>query len=270
VRVLSVSRSGFYAWKKRKGQASKRAAAQRVCDENVKSIFIAKKSRYGAPRIHKHLKVRGMSYNQKTIEASLRRQQLQAKAKRKFKATTNSRHTLPVAENILNRNFSACEPNKKYVGDITYLWTDEGWLYLAVWIDLYSRAVVGWSMSERMTADLVCDAFNMALDRRGHPKRVLVHSDRGSQYCSTPFRRLLARYRCIQSMSKEGDCFDNACAESFFHSLKVEAIHGERFKTRAEMRSAVFNYIEVDYNLTRLHSAIGYVSPMQFEQQNAA
>lgn len=270
VNVLAVSRSGYFAWKKRQGQTSSRTEAQRICDEKVKSIFLANKSRYGAPRIHEDLKDQGIFYNRKTVSASLKRQELQAKARRKYKATTNSQHGLSVAENLLNREFTATQPNQKYVGDITHLETGEGWLYLAVWIDLYSRAVVGWSMSERMTATLVCDAFNMALDRRGQPKTILVRSDRGSQYCSTDFRQLLNKNRCIQSMGRKGNCYDNSCSESFFHSLKVEAIHGECFTTREEMHSAVFNYIEVDYNLTRRHSSNGYISPMQFEQRNAA
>jgi transposase InsO family protein len=177
---------------------------------------------------------------------------------------------MPVAENLLKQNFSAALPNQKWVGDITYLWTDEGWLYLATVIDLFSRRVVGWAMSERMTATLICDALTMALWRRGRPSAVIFHSDRGSQYCSTQYQNLLKEHRLICSMSGTGNCYDNACAESFFHSLKVEAIHGERFAAREDMRRAVFAYIEIDYNRTRRHSAIGQISPAAFEAQQVA
>ena len=161
-------------------------------------------------------------------------------------------------------------PNQKYVSDITYLWTDEGWLYLATVIDLYSRIVIGWSLSERMTAQLVCDALNMALWRRHRPRGVIVHSDRGSQYCSVAYQSLLKQHGLLCSMSAKGNCYDNACAESFFHTLKVEAIHGERFATRDIMRQTVFEYIEVDYNRIRRHSANGYISPAAFEAQRVA
>ena len=186
------------------------------------------------------------------------------------KAATNSKHNLPVAPNLLEQDFTATAPNQKYVGDIIYLWTDEGWLYLATIIDLYSRLVLGWSMSERMTAQLVCDALKMALWRRHMPINVIVHSDRGSQYCSGAYQKLLDEHGLICSMSGKGNCYDNGCAESFFHSLKVEAIHGERFVTREEMRQTVFGYIEVDYNRTRRHSANGYISPEAFEVKNVA
>jgi putative transposase len=198
------------------------------------------------------------------------RQGLCAKAGKKFKVTTNSKHELPVAKNILQQNFSASAPNQKWVGDITYLWTQEGWLYLATVIDLYSRMVVGWAMSERMTADLVGNALSMALWKRGMPTGVIVHSDRGSQYCSELYQRLLTKHGLACSMSGTGNCHDNACAESFFHSMKVEAIHGERFETREKMRRVVFEYIEVDYNRIRRHSTNGQISPVAFEAKQVA
>lgn len=204
------------------------------------------------------------------MAASLNRQGLVAKAARKFKATTNSNHHLPVFDNLLNQDFSATVPNQKWVGDITYLGTDEGWLYLAVIIDLFSRQVIGWAMSERMTADLVCDALQMAIFKRKRPKGVIVHSDRGSQYCSHAYRSLLQQHQLRGSMSAKGNCYDNACAESFFHSLKVEAIHGERFATRENMRQTVFEYIETRYNRNRLHSTLGYLSLVHFEAQALA
>jgi transposase InsO family protein len=236
----------------------------------VKKAFGARKGRSGSPRLVLDLAEAGHQHDRKTIAESMRRQGLRAKAAKKFKATTNSKHNLPVAPNLLEQDFTATAPNQKYVGDITYLWTDEGWLYLATIIDLYSRLVVGWSMSERMTAQLVCDALKMALWRRHMPTNVIVHSDRGSQYCSGAYQKLLDEHGLICSMSGKGNCYDNACAESFFHSLKVEAIHGERFGTREEMRQTVFEYIEVDYNRTRRHSANGYISPEAFEVKNVA
>ena len=265
--VVGVARSGYYAWRQREGASSPKRSQQAIIDQHVAKAYHQRKGRSGAPRLTLDLRDDGMPINRKTVAASLQRQGLRAKAARKFKATTNSRHSLPVAPNLLEQNFTASAPNQKWVGDITYLATGEGWLYLAVLIDLYSRKVVGWAMSERMTADLVCDALQMALWRRKMPKGVIVHSDRGSQYCSTRYQSLLTRHELKCSMSAKGNCYDNACAESFFHSLKVEAIHGEQFKTRDAMRRQVFEYIELDYNKQRRHSAIGMISPAAFEAQ---
>jgi putative transposase len=212
----------------------------------------------------------GHSYNRKTVAKSMKRQGLVAKAARKFKATTDSKHNLPVAPNRLEQDFNADAPNRKWVCDITYLWTGEGWLYLAVVIDLYSPMVVGWAMDKRMKAELVCDALQMALWHRRRPKGVMVHSDRGSQYCSGKYQAPLVKQDLLCSMSAKGNCYDNACAESFFHTLKVELIHGESFANREDMRRAVFGYIEVDYNRTRRHSANGYISPLAFETNMSA
>jgi transposase InsO family protein len=222
------------------------------------------------PGLARDLADAGQHYDRKTVAESMRRQGLRAKAAKKFKATTNSNHDLPVAPNRLRQNVMATAPNQKYVSDITYLWTDEGSLYLATVIDLYSRLVVGWAMSERMTAQLVCDALQMALWRRGMPTGVIVHSDRGSQYCSAAYQALIKKHGLLSVMSARGFCYDNACAESFFHTLKVEAIHGERFATREHMRQTVFEYIEVDYHRTRRHTANAYISPEAFEAQRVA
>ena len=268
--VLNVSRSGFYYWLNRSEKITPRQQEQQRLDEHVADAFQLEKGRSGARRLIHRLIKQGHDYNRKTVAASLKRQGLRAKAARKFKATTYSKHNLPVAENVLQQNFHAEQPNQKWAGDITYLWTSEGWLYLAVVIDLYSRKVIGWSMSERMTARLVCDALQMALFRRKRPKNVIVHSDRGSQYCSHDYQTLLRANQLICSMSAKGCCYDNACSESFFHSLKVEAIHGETFETRAQMRETVFEYIEVDYNRQRMHSYLDYLSPEEFEQQKLA
>ena len=271
-RVLAVSRSGYYGWRGRK--PSRQAQAREVLDADVRAAFAVRKGRAGSPRLARHLKK-----GQRQVAASLRRQGLRAKAAKKFKATTNSNHSLPVAENLLQQDFTAQQPNQVWVGDITYIGTDEGWLspkgtsfgaYLAVVMDLFSRKVVGWSMSERMTATLVCDALRMALFQRKMPRGVVMHTDRGSQYCSREHRAVLEENALIASMSARGNCYDNAAMESWNHSLKVEAIHGERFVTREQARAHVFEYIEVDYNRDRLHSTLSYLSPEQFELAHAA
>ncbi|EJA5054859.1 IS3 family transposase, partial [Salmonella enterica] len=262
-RVLRVARSGWYVWCSRRHQISRRQQFRLACDAAVLRAFTGAKQRYGAPRLADELP----AYNIKTIAASLRRQGLRAKAARKFRPVSYREHSLPVSENLLKQDFYASGPNQKWAGDITYLRTDEGWLYLAVVIDLWSRSVIGWSMSPRMTAQLACDALQMALWRRKRPENVIVHTDRGGQYCSADYQALLKRHNLRGSMSAKGCCYDNACAESFFHSLKVECIHGERFISQEMMRTTVFNYIECDYNRWRRHSACGGLSPEQFENQ---
>ncbi|MBT3006467.1 IS3 family transposase [Vibrio anguillarum] len=269
-KVFGISRSGFYYWIKHRHNAIQREAIRQQLDTKVKEAFDNSKGRDGSRRIQKELSENGERYNVKTIAASMKRQDLTQKAARKFKCTTDSKHQMPVAPNLLAQNFSASAPNEKWAGDITYIATSEGWLYLAVIIDLYSRQVIGWSMDTRMTATLVCDALSMALFRRGFPEQVIVHSDRGSQYCSKDYRDLITAYNLKQSMSRKGNCWDNACVESFFHSMKVEAIQNEPIMTREQMRHTIFEYIEVDYNRTRRHSALGYLSPVNFEQQNVA
>lgn len=266
-RVLLVSRSSYYHWRNR--GASPTAQAREVLDGQVKAAFEVERGRAGAIRLKRALRDEGIHAGRHQIAKSLKRQGLRAKAARKFKATTNSNHRLPVAPNRLNQDFTAEQPNQKWVSDITYIDTHEGWLYLAVVMDLYSRTIVGWSMSERMTSRLVCDALTMAMFKRRRPQGVIVHSDRGSQYCSGQYQALLSQHHLICSMSKKGDCFDNAAMESWNHSLKVEAIHGERFNTRDQARQQVFEYIEVYYNRKRLHSTLGYLSPERFEQVNA-
>jgi putative transposase len=268
--AFGVSRSGYYTWRHRQDNPGKRQLFRLKLDRLVLEAFQARKGRSGAFGLTLDLDEIGHSYNRKTVAASMKRQGLRAKAAKKFKATTDSDHNLPVAPNILDQNFSADAPNQKWVCDITYLWTGEGWLYLAVVLDLFSRMVIGWAMDKRMKAELVCDALQMALWRRRMPKGVIVHSDRGSQYCSKKHQALIDKHKLICSMSAKGNPYDNAVAESFFHSLKVELIHGENFDTREIMRRAVFEYIEVDYNRTRRHSANGHISPLDFEMENVA
>ena len=268
-RALSVSRSGFYAWRRRT-EPGPRAKAREALDKQVAEAFKAGKGRSGAPRITVDLAEAGHHHDRKTIAKSLKRQGLRARAAKRFKATTDSKHSLPVAPNLLEQDFTASAPDERWVGDITYLWTEEGWLYLAVVLDLYSRKVVGWAMDRRMKARLVCEALTMALWRRRPSPGLIMHTDRGSQYCSHRYQNLIARHDLRCSMSKRGDCFDNAVAESFFHSLKVELTHGQRYATRQGLRQEVFEYIETYYNPVRRHSALGHISPATFEERNVA
>ena len=268
--VYGVSRSGYYAWCRRQDHPSRRQLARYQLDQLVAGAFAARKGRSGSVGLTLDLDEQGDTYNRKTVAASMKRQSLVAKAAKKFKATTDSAHDRPVAPNLLEQDFSADAPNQKWVCDITYLWTGESWLYLAVVLDLFSRMVVGWAMDKRMKTKLVCDALQMALWRRRMPRGVIVHSDRGSQYCSKKYQALLAKRGLICSMSGKGNCYDNAVAESFFHTLKVEMVHGESFATREDMRRAVFEYIEVDYNRTRRHSANEYISPLALENKMVA
>lgn len=268
-RTLGVSRSGYYAWLHRK--PGEKAQQQARCDTRVREQFQEHDHCYGAPRLQVELSEQGHHYDVKTIANSLKRQGLCAVAGQKFQPkTTDSNHALPVYPNVLGQDFKADAPNRKWVQDITYTRTDEGWLYLAVVIDLYSRLVVGWAMSPRIDAQLVCEALQNALLRRGKPRGVILHSDRGSQYCSHDYRDLIKQYGLTGSMSAKGYCYDNACAESFFHSLKVEKLHRYRFETHQQMRQAVFQYIEVNYNRKRRHSACGYLSPLHYEYRRAA
>lgn len=267
-RMVSVSRSGYYDWRNR--PYSHRNQANQLLATEIKRIFDDENGRPGSPRITQRLQEEGHSASRHRVARIMRNNGWRAKAAKKYKATTNSNHSLPVAPNLLEQNFTADAPDQKWVSDITYIWTDEGWLYLAVVLELYSRRVIGWAINERMTAALVCDALMMALWRHRMPKGVIVHSDRGSQYCSAAYQKLFNKHQLICSMSKKGDCYDNAAMESWNHSFKVEAIHGERFSTRSEAKYHVFEYIEVYYNRKRLHSTLGYLSPQAFEAKKVA
>jgi len=263
-RVLHASRSGYYQW--RKGGVPQRQVRQQELLTKIKKIYEDSRGNYGSPRILRELRKEGIVVNHKTVEELMKKNGIQAKRKKKFKATTNSKHNLPVADNLLNREFTASKPNQAWVGDVTYIPTEEGWLYLSTWIDLCSRKIVGWSMSSRMTADIVVNAFRMALFRQKRRAPVLVHSDRGCQYASDLFRKELKKYGCTQSMSRKGNCWDNAVAESFFGTLKNELVHHEKYKTREQARLSIFDYIETFYNTKRSHSHLDYVSPDEFEK----
>lgn len=231
----------------------------------IRVIHAESRARYGSPRIHDELSDQGIHCGRKRVERLMRQEKLKAKAGRKFKVTTDSLHSQPVAPDLLKREFSASAPNKVWVGDITYLWTAEGWQYLAVFIDLYSRMVVGWALETRLQASLVTLAFARAVARRRPQPGLIVHTDQGTQYASGAFRRVLRDAKAQQSMGSRGDCYDNAVAESFFHSFKIEAIYDSDIETRREMEYEVFDYIERFYNKKRKHSAIGLRSPEQFE-----
>lgn len=263
--MLSIERSGYYAWLKRK--PGKRAISNDELDKKIMNIFKKHHSRYGAQRISDELREKGEICSKNRVARRMNHLGLRAKARKKFKITTDSKHNLPVAPNLLNRDFTAHAPNKKWCGDISYVWTAEGWMYLAVVIDLYSRAVIGWSIQPTMSRQLVCDALMMALWRRGFPRGVLFHSDRGSQYCSGDYQTMLQSFGFICSMSRKGNCWDNAVAESFFHSIKTELIYTERYATRGIAKQSIFQYIEVYYNRIRRHSAIGSKAPTMFENQ---
>ena len=261
-KVLGISRSGFYAWKSRDvKQATKDLRLLRA----IEDIHRSSRKTYGSPRIFSQLKALGFKTSKSKVERLMRENKIRAKMKRKFKATTNSKHDHPVAKNILNRNFAPEAVNKVWAGDITYIWTKEGWLYLAVILDLFSRQVVGWSMSERMTKGLAINALSMAITKRRPPKGLIHHTDRGSQYACSSYRKILKLIGAICSMSRKGNCWDNACVESFFHSLKTEMTFFEEFETRAEAVSKIFEWIEVFYNRQRIHSFLGNKTPEQFE-----
>jgi putative transposase len=264
--VFKVSRSGFYYWFSH--PASKRREENVKIMETIKEIRQSqpKKEVYGVLRMLRDLKELGFYCGKNRVAAIMRNNGIRSKIKRKFKRTTDSQHSKPVAPNILQQNFSADAPNKVYVADITYVRTSEGWLYLAIVLDLFSRMVVGWFTSSRIGKELVMEALQRALKTRKPTKGLIVHSDRGSQYASDEYRALLNKHGYVQSMSGSGNCYDNAVMESFFHSLKVEHIFFEKYATRAEAKTSIFDYIETFYNRERRHSQLHYDSPLLFEQ----
>ena len=263
--ALSVSASGYYAWLQ--GKNDKRLKADQRLEKVVKEIFNEFKQRYGAPRIHAELRARGEQCSRKRIARLMRKNGLQAKAKRKFKATTDSNHKQPIAENLLKQHFKVTQPNLAWVADMTYVRSSEGWLYLAVVIDLYSRRVVGWAMDKQMKKELVINAYLMAYWKRKPKFGLIHHSDRGSQYASRRFQATLKSTRAMCSMSSAGCCYDNAVAESFFHSMKTELARNRQYLTREEAKKDIFEYIEIFYNRKRRHSTINYCTPMDYEEQ---
>jgi putative transposase len=263
-RVLGVSRSGYYRWLDR--VPSKRLLATRVLAREIQAVHVENRCAYGSPRVYQALKSRGNRVCENTVAKVMKREGIRARAKKKFvPRTTDSSHEQPVAGNVLNREFTASLPNRKWAVDITYIPTEEGWLYLAGVMDLCSRKIVGWSMHEHMQTELVREALTMAIMRRQPQAGLLHHSDRGVQYSSDDYRHLLNQHGIKASMSGRGDCWDNACVESFWSTLKTELVHHQRYRSRDEARQSIFEYIEVFYNRKRLHSALGYLSPEAFE-----
>ena len=257
--ILEVSRSGFYAWLRR-GE-SRRSRENRRLTELIREEHERSRRTYGSPRVHAALKTRGETCGVNRVAALMRRAGIRSKMTRKFRRTTNSRHDHPIAANLLAQDFSTSTPNEVWASDITYIWTDEGWLYLASTMDLFSRMIVGWSMDSTMPASLVVDALNMAIDRRSPPAGMIHHSDRGVQYAAHAFQGVLDQHGIVCSMSGKGNCYDNAVKESFFHTLKTELCDHERYRTREQARASIFEYIEAFYNRQRIHSTLGYLSP---------
>jgi len=266
--ALEINKSGYYAW-----------LAKPKCNREIENEFLVDKikyyhqqsnGKYGSPRIYHDLKDAKIPCSLNRVTRLMKENNIQAKMKKRFKVTTISNHNHPIADNILDRNFSVEEKNSTWVSDITYISTTEGWLYLCIVMDLYSRLIVGWSMDSHMRTELVADAFTMAYTKRKPSEGLIFHSDRGSQYASKEFSKILESNECIPSMSRKGNCWDNACAESFFHSLKTEEVNFYYYKTREEAKRSIFEYIEVFYNRKRRHSTLDYMSPISFELKRVA
>ena len=265
-RAVEVSRSGYYAFKTRP-KSQNRINNDKLLIE-INRVFWDNDRNYGSPRIWDQLNNKDqIPCSQNRVARLMRCNNIAAIQRRKFKATTNSKHDYPVWPNVLNRSFTVEEPNSVWVSDITYIWTFEGWLYLAAILDLFSRGIVGLAMDKTIADTLTHQALTQAILRRSPPKGLICHTDRGSQYAGNDFKALLSKHEFIGSMSKKGDCWDNAVAESFFHTLKVELIHREKFRTRDDAKTKIFEYVEMYYNRRRAHSTLGYLSPFEYEKQ---
>jgi transposase InsO family protein len=266
--ALSVSPSGYYAWRSR--PESPRKSANRVLLDDIQRIHARHRERYGAPRIHAELCAEGQTVGRKRIERMMRHHGIRARGPRRYRVcTTDSKHSLPVAPNLLDQNFVADRPNQVWLADITYIPTAEGWLYLAVILDLFTRKVIGWAMRDHMRAELTIAALTMAIQRRRPRAGLIHHSDRGSQYAAGDYRDILRAAAITRSMSRKGNCWDNAPMESFFGTLKTELVHQSEYLDRDAARRDLFAYIEGYYNRQRIHSAIGYITPDQAEAMSA-
>jgi putative transposase len=263
-KVLGVSASGYYAWLKR--EPSKRAVANQSLLIDIRRIYWDSHKRYGSPRVHAELRAKGTPVSRRRIEKLMRDNDLSALSKRRVRVTTtDSHHNLPIAPNVIDRNFGALAPNQKWLADITYIFTAQGWLYLAAVLDLYSRKIVGWAMRDHMRTELPLAALTMAIQRQRPKPDLIHHSDRGSQYASGDYQAALTAAGITPSMSRKGNCWDNAPMESFFHTLKTELVHRKHYATREEAKRDLFTYIEGFYNRQRIHSAINYLTPEQME-----
>lgn len=259
--VLGVSRSGYYAWASRAESA--RAAADQALAAEIRAAHAASRGRYGSPRVHAELRAGGRRIGRKRVARLMRGMGLMARRKRRFRRTTDSRHAFPIAPNLLARVFTAAAPDRVWLADLTYIWTAEGWLYLAVVLDLYTRRVVGWAMADHLGHELALAALDMAIARQRPAPGLVHHADRGVQYAAHGYRARLLAHGMLCSMSRKGDCWDNAPMESFFATLKRELIEEADYQTRDQARADVFHYIEGFYNRRRLHSALGYLTPEQ-------
>jgi putative transposase len=266
-RALAVSAAGYYAWRSRPESA--RSVSARTMLSAIRVIHRESRETYGSPSIWDALVKQGHRIGEHRVARLMRQEGIRAKTGKKWRATTQSQHRFPVAENTLAREFTVESPNRVWAGDITYVWTTEGWLYLAVILDLYSRLVIGWAMGHRLTGDLAERALTMAVANRTPRAGLLHHSDRGSQYAATSYQRLLDKYGITASMSRKGNCWDNACVESFFGTLKRELVYHRHYATREDATQDIFEYIEVFYNRKRRHSTLGYDSPAEFETRTA-
>jgi transposase InsO family protein len=266
-RLFSVTRQGYYAYVKRQAVTG---SAEVELQAQVKQAYAEGRGAYGSPRVIAALRRKGVPVSKRRVERTMRALGLRGRKRRRSRVTTNANPAHPVAANLLDRDFKADRPNQRWVTDISYVWTDEGWCYLAVILDLFSRAVVGWALDTTLTTQLPLRALDMAVRRRIPDSSLLHHSDRGCQYTSQEYRRALEDLGVEVSMSRKGNCWDNAVAESFFSNIKLELVYDRRWATRLELRTAVFDYIEVFYNRQRLHSTLGYKSPLEFETDHAA
>ena len=263
-RIFEVSRSSYY--KRINRESGKRAKENKSLLEKIREVFEASKERYGSPRITAELKRTGISCNKKRIARIMNKHSIAAKIFRKYRNTTNSEHQKEKSQNILGREFRRQKSNEVWTGDITYIRTQEGWLYLAAVLDIYSRKVIGWQTDKNLNSDLVEKALKNALVDRRVNKGIIFHSDQGIQYASESFRRMLKDNGFVQSMSRKGNCYDNAITETFFHTLKTELVNRTKYRTREEARRSIFEYIEIFYNRRRLHSSIGYRPPVEYEK----
>ena len=263
--MLQVSPSGYYAWRKR--PKSNRSTQNEQLVQQIKGIHQQSRQTYGSPRVHNELKDQGVTCSENRVAKLMRQHGIAVEKRRKFIRTTDSKHSLPIAPNRLNQCFEVDRPDVVWTTDITYIYTGQGWLYLAVVIDLFSRRIVGWSMAPSLGRTLVIDALKMAIAVRNPHKGLIHHSDRGSQYASRDYQKLLRKNKMVSSMSRKGNCYDNAPTESWFATLKRELVYRTNYATHAEARQDVFEYIEVWYNRRRKHSSIGYMSPVEYEQQ---
>ena len=266
-RALEVSRSGYYAFKSRP-KSQQRVENEKLVIE-IRRVFLENNSNYGSPRIWDQLKNKDhISWSENRVARIMRVNAIVAVQRRKFRVTTTSKHDYPVWPNVLNRNFIVDRPNTIWVSDITYIWTFEGWLYLAAILDLFSGGIVGLAMDKTIADTLVTQAMRQAILMRGPAKGLICHSDRGSQYAGNDFKAILAQNEFVGSMSRKGDCWDNAVAESFFHTLKVELVYRNKFRTRDEAKRKIFEYVETYYNRKRAHSTLGYLSPFEYERRH--